>query len=235
MPSAERLWAEITNRLARQASAQVARAFLAYAQGSVALEECIGAQATLIASAQRRAVTFNDVLLAAELTERLEREFNAAGISWREGADAQTARLSKALASVFGDDVAYVNAGRTAEQVKQLAAQSIRARLDRLTFAEVADASQWARQEALAVWHEHGVVAGWYRRVSASACSFCRTLAGPGDPAQYVHPVQHRMATHPHCTCSQGWVTEVEPWQKFLGPREQMKTLQQAAGRGVDE
>jgi hypothetical protein len=203
----------------------VTTAYLRYAQGALSLDEAIGVQAALIAAAQRRAVTFNDLLLAAELTQRLEAEYAAAGISWMETPDVQAARLSKAIATVVGDDIAYVNKGKTPEQVKQLAARSIRARLDRLTVGEVVSASQWSRQTAMQVWEEQGAIAGWYRRLSPNACEFCRALAGPGDPAKFIHPVQHRMATHAHCSCSQGWVNEIEPWQKFVGPKQQMTTL----------
>lgn len=225
MPTADLLWRQVTNRMARQATINVTRAFEQYARGAVSLEEVVGIQATMIAGAQRRATTFNDMLLSAELTQRLEREFTAIGVSWMEDPDQQTARLSKALGSVFDADIGYVNRGKTREQRLQLEAQSIRQRLDRLTSSEVIEASQWSRQTAMEVWHEHGAIAGWYRRLSANACEFCRMLGGHPDPAGFVHPVQHRMATHPHCTCSQAWVTEVEPWQKWVGPREQMKAL----------
>ena len=62
MPSAERLWREVTNALARDASVRVTRTYLLYAAGSLTLEEAIGIQATIIATAQRRAVTANDLL-----------------------------------------------------------------------------------------------------------------------------------------------------------------------------
>jgi hypothetical protein len=162
----------------------VTTAYLRYAQGALSLDEAIGVQAALIAAAQRRAVTFNALLLAAELTQRLEGEYNAVGISWMETPEVQAARLAKAISTVVGDDIAYVNKGRTPEQVRQLAARSIRARLDRLTVAEVTSASQWSRQTAMQVWEEQGAIAGWYRRLSPNACEFCRTLAGPGDPAK---------------------------------------------------
>jgi hypothetical protein len=226
LPDSTRLWQETTNRLAREASQRVSATYIRYAQGVLSLEEAIGIQAALIAAAQRRAVTFNDLLLAAELTQRLEGEYNAVGISWMETPEVQAARLAKAISTVVGDDIAYVNKGRTPEQVRQLAARSIRARLDRLTVAEVTSASQWSRQTALTAWEGQGAIAGWYRRLSPNACDFCRTLAGAGDPARYIHAVQSRMPTHAHCSCSQGWVTEVEPWQKFIGPKQQMRLLQ---------
>jgi hypothetical protein len=226
--ASERLWRETTNRLARETSARVSGTYLAYAEGRLSYDEAVGIQATLIASAQRRSVTANDAILAADLTRRLETEHGIVGLQWMETPEQQAARLSKAVTSVIQDDIAYLEAaakGKTPEQVKQLQAHSVRQRLDRLTTGEVADASQWSRQEGMRVWEEQGAIAGWYRGLQPTACEFCRTLAGPGDPAAFVHPVQHRMATHPGCTCVQVWVNEIEPWQKFLGPNAQMRDL----------
>lgn len=225
MPAADRLWREITNRLAREASTRVTSTFLRYVEGALSLEESVGIQATMIAAAQRRAVTANDLLLAMELTQRLEAEFTATGMQWMETPADQVARLSKAVTAVIGDDVAYVEAaaaGKTREQVLAMQARSIRQRLDRLTTGEVLDASQWSRQTAMQVWSERGAVAGWYRVLSPKACRFCRTLGGSPDPAAYIHPVTHRMGTHPGCSCTQGWVGEVGPGHTWVGPAKQM-------------
>jgi hypothetical protein len=223
-----KLWYETTNRLAREVSVRVTASYLRYAQGVLTLDESIGISASLIAAAQRRAVTFNDILLATELTRQLEAEHTATGLQWYESADEQTVRLSRAVSTVIGDDVAYIDAaaaGKTREQVMALQARSIRSRLDRLTNSEVVGASQWSRQQAMQIHEDQGVIAGWYRRLSSGACKWCHTLGGPGDPGDYIHSAHSRMPTHPNCSCSQGWVSELEPGMTYIGPHELMKTL----------
>lgn len=237
IPDAARLWRETTNRIAREAAARVAAAWLSYAAGDIALEECVGIQATLIAAAQRRATTANDVIFAAELTEKLGTAFEVLGLSWREEADTQTARLARAAASVIGEEPAYVEAAAravTREQVKQLQAESVRRRLDRLTSSETIGASSWARETAGEVWQERGVVTGWYRRLSPGACDRCRALQGRGPEDKYIHPVQHKFARrHPRCTCFQGfWTGELEPWQVWVGPKGQLRTIPGGDGVG---
>jgi len=221
-----RLWREVTNRLAREVSIRTTATYLRYAEGALSLDEAIGITASLIAAAQRRAVTANDVLLAAELTRQLESEHTATGMQWMETPDEQVARLSRAVTTVVGDDIAYIEAaaGKTREQVLAMTARSIRARLGRLTDSEVVGASQWSRQTAMQIWEERGVIRGWYRRLSPGACDWCKIMGG-SPPDKYIRPVQHRLPTHPKCRCSQGWVTDLEPGMVWLGPRQQMRDL----------
>lgn len=183
--------------------------------------EKVALQAAAIAQAQRGITGFNDQLLAVELTRLLAGRTEPLGVVWHEPAGTQTARLSKAVATVLTDPVAHVDALDGADR-RAARARSLAERLTRLAEGEVADASQWARGEAMI---GHGdKVTGWTRRLNPTACQFCRTLAGT-PPRNHVHPPEHRIARHEHCFCSQEiLVGPLRPGQKWLGKHTRMAT-----------
>lgn len=217
-------WRSMTRRLQRESVQRVSEVYAAALAGRISFEDGIRVQAGIIAAAQRRAVTLNDVMLSAELTERLGRGVPLAGVGWSESAQDQAGRLQRALRSVHRAEVGYVE-GAPADQREALMRRSVGSRLQRLAGAETVEASQYGRQTGLQVWGDRGVIQGWTRRVSGGACEFCRTLGG-ANPAANVHPVWHRMPTHPGCTCSQAFVEQVQPWQSWQGTREDLRRVQ---------
>lgn len=222
MPAWDRAYRQATNTLARELDARVAAAYGSYLAGRVTEPEAVQVIAALIARAQRRTVTAQDVLLAQELSDQLGRQVDPLGLDWPEDYTAQQARLGKAVRTVFGAEPEYVAAiadprARAAEK-----AVSVRLRLNRLTTNEVQNAAQRSRQDAAIAQAPATGIVGYLRVLSPGACSLCRTIAG-AQPERFVRPLTARFAAHPtgSCQCTMRMVTADyldDRGVKWLGP-----------------
>jgi histone H3/H4 len=219
VPAWDRAWRAATNRIAREADQRIAASLVAYAQGRLSADELVAIISTLVARAQRRTVTANDVLLARELTAQLLMEVAPTGLVWMEPAADQTARLATAVNDVIGADIAYVEAESDPVKRAVLKAHSMRERLVRLSDGQVANASQWSRQEAAKLHRDTVGLVGYTRVLSPGACDLCRKIGG-SPPDRFVHPLDHRFAAHPtgSCKCTMHFVNNLRPGDKWLGP-----------------
>ena len=148
-----------------------------YVAGLIDRETAVTILADVLAAANSRAVALADLALAAQLMADVQVPVATAGIV-RPVDDAS--RLAKAASTVLV----------TAE-----ASDVPEAIVARLARSEPFKASQDAFTDAVG---KSGITQGWIRGMSPGACQLCRWWWRDGR----VWPKQHRMPTHPGCTCT---------------------------------
>ena len=148
-----------------------------FTAGLIDRETTVTIIADIIAAANSRAVALADLALAAQLMADVQVPVATAGIV--RPADDVT-RLAKAASTVLV----------TAE-----ASDVPEAIVARLARSEPFTASQEAFTDAV---EASGITQGWIRGMSPGACQLCRWWWREGR----VWPKQHRMPTHPGCTCT---------------------------------